>query len=50
MENSKPSTQNDELTPQPVQVKDEVSARENIELQITDLNSPAMVAGLARRC
>ncbi|WP_455402948.1 hypothetical protein [Streptomyces bambusae] len=38
------------LTPKPVQSQDRVSARESIELRITDLTSPAMVAGLARRC
>ncbi|MGW6704164.1 hypothetical protein ACWGDE_04645 [Streptomyces sp. NPDC054956] len=39
-----------ELTPKPVQEQDRVSARESIELRVTDLSSPAMVAGLARRC
>ncbi|MER5830132.1 hypothetical protein AB0I06_28060 [Streptomyces sp. NPDC050674] len=44
------SAKNAELTPKPVQEQDRVSARESIELRITDLSSPAMVAGLARRC
>lgn len=39
-----------DLIPTATPDQDRVSERESIELQFTDLSSPVLVAGLARRC